>query len=79
VETEEEAAPDVALLLEALRDGDIEGVRSLVRATPDTTFVLGRLLLAVAMLLPSVPEPELRGVLSELREESTPDPAGHPS
>lgn len=67
VETDEEAAPDVALLLEALRDGDIEAVRALVRATPDTTFVLGRLLLAVAMLLPSIPEPELDHVLDELR------------
>ncbi|MFJ9407646.1 hypothetical protein [Streptomyces sp. NPDC101393] len=78
VETDEAAAPAVTTLLEGLRDGDVEGVRALVRTTPDTTFVLGRLLRAVAMLLPSVPEEELREVLTELRAEGPEDPAAPP-
>ncbi|GHF29668.1 hypothetical protein GCM10010218_08540 [Streptomyces mashuensis] len=72
VETDEEGAPDVAVLLEAVWRGDTEAVRGLVRATPDTTFVLGKLLYAVARLLPSVPRAELRRVLTDLRGERPP-------
>ncbi|MEC4020353.1 hypothetical protein [Streptomyces sp. H27-D2] len=68
VSTEEEAAPDVALLLEAVAHGDTEAVRTMVRSTPDTTFVLGKLLQAVAQLLPSVPAPVLRDLLDDLRD-----------
>ncbi|MEU7177353.1 MULTISPECIES: hypothetical protein [Streptomyces] len=76
VETDEAAAPGVVTLLEGLRDGDVEAVRALVRTTPDTTFVLGRLLTAVAMLLPSVPAGDLRRVLDELRAQCPPEPYG---
>ncbi|MFJ6748633.1 hypothetical protein ACIQNI_10635 [Streptomyces sp. NPDC091266] len=34
VETDEAAAPAVTTLLDGLRDGDVEGVRALVRTTP---------------------------------------------
>lgn len=74
VETDEEAAPDVAVLLESVWRGDTETVRELVRATPDTTFMLGKLVYAVALLLPAVPRPEVRRVLSELRAGRPPDP-----
>ncbi|MEU4211675.1 hypothetical protein AB0F13_17010 [Streptomyces sp. NPDC026206] len=74
VETDEEAAPDVAVLLESVWRGDTETVRELVRATPDTTFVLGKLLHAVALLLPAVPRSEVRRVLSELRGGRPPGP-----
>ncbi|PHQ52546.1 hypothetical protein BLA24_07175 [Streptomyces cinnamoneus] len=78
VETDEEAAPDVAVLLESVWRGDAETVRRLVRATPDTTFLLGKLVHAVALLLPSVPGPEVRRVIGELRGETPPAPRGRP-
>ncbi|MEU1309363.1 hypothetical protein ABZ419_10775 [Streptomyces cinnamoneus] len=78
VETDEEAAPDVAVLLESVWRGDTETVRELVRATPDTTFVLGKLVHAVALLLPTVPRSDVHRVLSELRGETPPDPPDHP-
>ncbi|MEV0277114.1 hypothetical protein AB0I22_12105 [Streptomyces sp. NPDC050610] len=78
VQTDEEAAPDAAALLESVWRGDVEAVRELVRTTPDTTFVLGGLVLAVAMLLPSVADAEVREVLSELRAETPQDPPDHP-
>ncbi|MBB1243480.1 hypothetical protein GL263_07885 [Streptomyces durbertensis] len=70
--TDEEAAPDVARLLTAVDEEDVETVRELVRATPDTTFVLGKLVQAVALLLPAVPRPYLRRVLTELAAEPNP-------
>ncbi|MEV4435743.1 hypothetical protein [Streptomyces sp. NPDC049555] len=76
VETDEEAAPDVAVLLESVWRGDAETVRDLVRATPDTTFVLGKLVQAVALLLPSVPAPAMRRVLTQLRAGTPPGPPG---
>ncbi|MEW2576962.1 hypothetical protein [Streptomyces syringium] len=78
VETDEEAAPDVAVLLESVRRGDTERVRELVRATPDTTFVLGKLVHVVALLLPSVPESHFHEVLSELRGETPRALPDHP-
>lgn len=68
VETAEDAAPHVAVLIEAVDQNDTEAVQDLVRATPDTTFVLGKLVHAVALLLPSVPPQYLRRVLAELRD-----------
>ncbi len=78
VETDEEAAPDVALLLESVWRKDTETVRELVRATPDTTFVLGKLVQAVALLLPAVPAQAVRRVLSQLRAKTPPDPPDRP-
>lgn len=78
VETDEEAAPDVAVLLESVWREDTEAVRELVRATPDTTFLLGKLLHAVALLLPEVPERGRLRVLSELRGGTPPDPRDRP-
>ncbi|GAA4678347.1 hypothetical protein GCM10023347_35960 [Streptomyces chumphonensis] len=68
VETDEDAAPHVAVLIEAVEQSDTEAVQDLVRATPDTTFVLGKLVHAVSLLLPAVPRPYLRRVLAELRD-----------
>ncbi|MBW1603147.1 hypothetical protein JJV70_13740 [Streptomyces sp. JJ66] len=68
VATDEEAAPQVAELIEAVARDDAATVRELVTATPDTTYVLGKLVQAVALLLPSVPRPYLRRVLAALRE-----------
>lgn len=78
VPTDEEAAPHVALLLESVWRQDAETVCELVRATPDTTFLLGKLLDAVARLLPLVPERDLRRVIGELRGGTPPAPRGHP-
>ncbi|KNB53807.1 hypothetical protein [Streptomyces caatingaensis] len=77
VPTDEEAAPHVALLLESVRRQDTHTVGELVSATPDTTFLLGKLLDAVARLLPLVPERELRRVIVELRGGTPPAPRGH--
>ncbi|MFI0740678.1 hypothetical protein ACH4PU_21695 [Streptomyces sp. NPDC021100] len=78
VRTDEEAAPDVALLLESVWREDPDAVRELVRTTPDTTFLLGKLLHAVALLLPRVPAEAFRHVLSELRGGTPPDPPDRP-
>ncbi|MEU8579583.1 hypothetical protein [Streptomyces abikoensis] len=78
VETDEEAAPDVAVLLESVWRKDTERVRELVRATPDTTFVLGKLVHAVALLLPAVRDAEVCRVLNELRAGTSPDLPGRP-
>lgn len=78
-ETHEDAAPDVAVLLTAVTRDDVERVRTLLRATPDTTYLLGGLVQAFALLLPAVPRPYLRRVLDELSTTPpappTPDPA----
>ncbi|MFI5528636.1 hypothetical protein ACIA8O_08765 [Kitasatospora sp. NPDC051853] len=66
VDTEEELV-GVAELLEAVDAGDVATVRALVAATPDTTFLLGGLLQAVAMMLPFLPEGELTEIVTELR------------
>ncbi|MGD9485329.1 hypothetical protein WDH52_19120 [Streptomyces sp. TRM70308] len=81
VATDEEAAPRVAELIEAVQRNDTTAVRELVTATADTTYVLGRLVQAVALLLPAVPRPYLRRVLAALREpgyawSSAPDGIG---
>lgn len=65
--TEEGAGPDAAQFLEAVAAGDVEVVRELVRTTPDTTFLLGKLTLALGMLLPDVPVGRLEEVLGALR------------
>ncbi|WP_372411118.1 hypothetical protein [Streptomyces luteireticuli] len=78
VPTDEEAAPHVALLLESVWRQDTETVCELVRATPDTTFLLGKLLDAVARLLPLVPERDLRRVILDLRGGTPPAPRGRP-
>ncbi|MFD4632429.1 hypothetical protein ACFVYR_29735 [Streptomyces sp. NPDC058284] len=65
--TEDGAGPDAAELLQAVAAEDVTAVKDIVRGTPDTTFLLGKLLLAFAMLLPDVPAPVLRQVVEELR------------
>ncbi|MFJ2770846.1 hypothetical protein [Streptomyces sp. NPDC087300] len=67
--TEEGAGPDVGDLIEAVAAEDVNTVQDIVRRTPDTTFLLGRFVLAFAMLLPDIPRPVLREVLAELRGE----------
>ncbi|MET8685542.1 hypothetical protein ABZV77_15105 [Streptomyces sp. NPDC004732] len=67
--TEEGAGPDAARLLEAIAAQDVTSVQEIVRRTPDTTFLLGKFVLAFAMVLPEVPEPVLREVVEELRGE----------
>ncbi|MER5639261.1 hypothetical protein ABT095_20165 [Kitasatospora sp. NPDC002227] len=66
VAVDEEAA-DVARLVEAVGQGDVALVRGLVAATPDTTYLLGGLLQAVAMMLPLLPEGEAEEITAELR------------
>ncbi|MFE9423364.1 hypothetical protein ACFYNO_10410 [Kitasatospora sp. NPDC006697] len=77
VAVDEESA-DAARLIEAVREGDVAGVRELVAATADTTFLLGGLLQGVAMMLPLVPEEEIDAVVEELRlrQAAVPVPAG---
>ncbi|MFJ9517814.1 hypothetical protein ACIRPK_06035 [Kitasatospora sp. NPDC101801] len=58
---------DVAELVEAVDAGDVGTVRALVAATPDTTFLVGGLLQAVAMMLPFLPDGEVREITAELR------------
>ncbi|MFE0171145.1 hypothetical protein ACFWZ2_02425 [Streptomyces sp. NPDC059002] len=67
--TEGGAGPDVGELLEAVAREDVSAVQEIVRRTPDTTFLLGRFVLAFAMLLPEIPRPVLREVVEELRGE----------
>ncbi|ATL32887.1 hypothetical protein [Streptomyces formicae] len=67
--TEDGAGPDVAELIEAVAAEDVKAVQEIVRGTPDTTFLLGRFVLAFAMLLPDIPRPVLREVVRELREQ----------
>ncbi|WP_306338626.1 hypothetical protein [Streptomyces sp. KL118A] len=67
--TEEGAGPDAGALLEAVAAQDVTAVQEIVRRTPDTTFLLGKFVLAFAMVLPDVPEPVLRDVAAELRGE----------
>ncbi|MFF3641631.1 hypothetical protein [Streptomyces sp. NPDC002564] len=67
--TEDGAGPDAARLLEAVAAEDVRAVQELVRGTPDTTFLLGKLVLAVAMMLPDIPAPVLREAVGELRGE----------
>ncbi|WP_441246115.1 hypothetical protein [Kitasatospora sp. McL0602] len=66
VAVDEEGA-DVARLVEAVGVGDVGTVRALVAATPDTTYLLGGLLQAVAMMLPLLPEGEAEEIAAELR------------
>ncbi|MEU1329758.1 hypothetical protein [Streptomyces sp. NPDC005865] len=66
--TEDGTGPAVAELLEAVAAGKVTEVQDIVRRTPDTTFLLGKFVLAFAMLLPDVPAPVLREVVAELRE-----------
>ncbi|GAA1982324.1 hypothetical protein [Kitasatospora viridis] len=75
VAVDEESA-DAARLIDAVRCGDVAGVRTLVAATADTTFLLGGLLQAVAMMLPLVAEDEVEAVLEELRLRQAPVPVG---
>ena len=63
----DEETADAARLLEAVAAGDVGEVRSMVAATADTTFLLGGLLQAVAMMLPLLPEGEAGEVVAELR------------
>lgn len=67
--TEDGAGPDAATLLEAVASGDTAAVQELVRSSPDTTFLLGRLVLAFALLLPDIPQRALREVTAELRAQ----------
>ncbi len=69
--TDEEGAPETALLLTAVACEDTETVRELVRSTPDTTFLLGKLLMAFALLLPEVREGAFEEVVALLREQGT--------
>ncbi|WP_285737915.1 hypothetical protein [Kitasatospora phosalacinea] len=66
VPVDEEAA-GAALLLEAVAAGDVDRVRTLVAGTPDTTYLLGGLVQAVAMMLPLLPEGEAEEIAAELR------------
>lgn len=66
VAVDEETA-DVARLVEAVDAGDIGTVRAVVASTPDTTYLLGGLLQAVAMMLPLLPEGEAEEIAAELR------------
>ncbi|ROR44379.1 hypothetical protein [Kitasatospora cineracea] len=66
VPVDEEAA-GAALLLEAVAAGDVAQVRALVAGTPDTTYLLGGLVQAVAMMLPLLPEGEAEEIAAELR------------
>jgi hypothetical protein len=63
----DEETADAARLLEAVEAGDVGEVRRMVAATADTTFLLGGLLQAVAMMLPLLPEGEAGEVVAELR------------
>ncbi|WP_371497029.1 hypothetical protein OG871_13670 [Kitasatospora sp. NBC_00374] len=63
----DEESVDAALLLESVADGDVGTVRALVASTPDTTYLLGGLLQAVAMMLPLLPEGEAEEIVAELR------------
>ncbi|WP_141753688.1 MULTISPECIES: hypothetical protein [Streptomyces] len=65
--TEDGAGPDAADLLEAVAAEDVASVQEIVRRTPDTTFLLGKFVLAFAMMLPDLPEPVLGEVVRELR------------
>ncbi|MFC6597900.1 hypothetical protein [Kitasatospora paranensis] len=56
-----------ATLIEAVHAGDVAGVRALVAATPDTTYLVGGLLQAVAMMLPLLPDGECDEITAELR------------
>ncbi|MDH6578685.1 hypothetical protein [Kitasatospora sp. MAP5-34] len=66
VDVDEETV-DVARLVEAVGDGDVGTVRAVVAATADTTYLLGGLLQAVAMMLPLLPEGEAEEIAAELR------------
>ncbi|MEU6996090.1 hypothetical protein ABZ953_36245 [Streptomyces sp. NPDC046465] len=68
VRTEDGAGPDAGELLEAVAAQNVAAVQDIVRRTPDTTFLLGKFVLAFAMLLPDIPAPVLREVIEELRE-----------
>ncbi|MFC7308044.1 hypothetical protein ACFQVC_27915 [Streptomyces monticola] len=68
--TDEAAAPAAGLLVEAVAAGDTETVRDLVRSTPDTTYLLGKLVLALGLLVPDVPPERVRAVVDELRGDS---------
>ncbi|WP_157537967.1 hypothetical protein [Kitasatospora azatica] len=72
----DEDSADAARLIAAVRGGDVAGVRELVAATADTTFLLGGLLQGVAMLLPLVPDEEIDQVIDELRLRQAAVPAG---
>ncbi|MEV6211299.1 hypothetical protein [Kitasatospora sp. NPDC051914] len=63
----DEEAADPARLIEAVDAGDVAAVRALVAATPDTTYLVGGLLQAVAMMLPLLPEGESAEIAAELR------------
>ncbi|MFJ5232076.1 hypothetical protein ACIQBJ_19525 [Kitasatospora sp. NPDC088391] len=65
VAVDEEAA-GAALVLEAVAAGDIERVRGLVAGTADTTYLLGGLVQATAMMLPLLPEGEAEEIAAEL-------------
>ncbi|WP_405013333.1 hypothetical protein [Kitasatospora sp. NBC_01539] len=63
----DEDAADPARLIEAVDAGDVPTVRALIAATPDTTYLVGGLLQAVAMMLPLLPEGEGAEIAAELR------------
>ncbi|GAA0678397.1 hypothetical protein GCM10010193_34830 [Kitasatospora atroaurantiaca] len=66
VAVDEETA-DAAWLVDAVGAGDVAGVRAMVASTADTTYLLGGLLQAVAMMLPLLPEGEAEEITAELR------------
>ncbi|MDH6131605.1 hypothetical protein P3T37_000979 [Kitasatospora sp. MAA4] len=74
VAVDEESA-DAARLIEAVQCGEVLTVRELVAATADTTFLLGGLLQGVAMMLPLLPEEDVREVVAELRARQAGVPA----
>ncbi|MGK4583309.1 hypothetical protein [Kitasatospora sp. HPMI-4] len=63
----DEDTVDAARLVEAVGAGDAAAVRALVASTADTTYLLGGLLQAVAMMLPLLPREEIELVVAELR------------
>ncbi|WP_354640385.1 hypothetical protein [Kitasatospora camelliae] len=63
----DENTADAARLLEAVGAGDVAAVRAVVASTADTTYLLGGLLQAVAMMLPLLPEGEAEEIAAELR------------
>ncbi|MFB7666223.1 hypothetical protein ACFC1R_20080 [Kitasatospora sp. NPDC056138] len=77
----DESGADAARLVEAVGAGDVATVRALVASTADTTYLLGGLVQAVAMMLPLLPEGEAEEVVAELRSrhsDRTGRPAGIP-
>ncbi|MGE7432595.1 MULTISPECIES: hypothetical protein [Kitasatospora] len=63
----DEDAVGAARLIEAVGSSDVAAVRALVASTADTTYLLGGLLQAVAMMLPLLPPGEVEQVVADLR------------